>query len=214
MDAALLKKCNKCSEIKPTTEFNKNSRIKCGLRSICRICSRKELKIWQVKNPGKVKAANHRWIIKKYGSIAAWGKTERLLKPDKDKVSCKKWRETNQDKVRAYCKTRYWAKREQALLSVKNWFIKNKGRASATRAKYNAAKLNQTPKWLSSSQINVMMNIYIDAQKWGDFCGEVFHVDHIVPLQGKFVRGLHVPWNLQVLTASENISKGNRYAST
>lgn len=61
------------------------------------------------------------------------------------------------------------------------------------------------PKWLTQEELFQMARIYTDARMTGH------HVDHIVPLQGSNVSGLHVPWNLQLLTPAENRSKGNRY---
>jgi hypothetical protein len=80
------------------------------------------------------------------------------------------------------------------------WVKANPGKHRARSAKRNAAKLQRTPKW---SDLKAIQQFYIN-------CPKGYEVDHIVPLQGKNVSGLHVPWNLQYLTKSENCSKGNR----
>ena len=79
-------------------------------------------------------------------------------------------------------------------------------------AKRRARKINATLK-LSSEQLQQIQDFYWLAKDLASVTGETYHVDHIVPLQGKNVCGLHVPWNLQVLPADINLSKGNKHGN-
>ena len=74
--------------------------------------------------------------------------------------------------------------------------------------KRRAAKLQRTPPW---ADLDAMRALYAQAQEMTAATGVVHHVDHIIPLQGKTVSGLHVPGNLQILTGSENSRKRNSY---
>ena len=78
--------------------------------------------------------------------------------------------------------------------------LKNMGQFAEYQASRRAAKLQRTPVW---SNLAAIETIYRHVPKG-------WHVDHIYPLQGKTVSGLHVPDNLQYLTPAENCYKGNR----
>ena len=69
------------------------------------------------------------------------------------------------------------------------------------------------PKWLTEEHKFSIEEIYSLRDLRTEVTGVVHHVDHIVPLKGKDVCGLHVPWNLQVITAKDNLSKSNSLRS-
>ena len=79
----------------------------------------------------------------------------------------------------------------------------------ARNAKRRARKLRATPEWLTEEQYIQIKLIYKEAKELEEADGIPRHIDHIIPLKGKNVCGLHVPWNLQILTAEQNLSKSN-----
>lgn len=103
-------------------------------------------------------------------------------------------------------RNRNWIKvnKKRFAKYLKSYVKENIGKERAGVRKYFVARLRASPVQLSESHLKEIELIYHS-------CPNGFHVDHIVPLQGKNVSGLHVPWNLQYLTASDNIRKSNKY---
>lgn len=94
---------------------------------------------------------------------------------------------------------------------------RNRERARQNRHKWNeitaarrARKKQATPPWLDDDMRAEIKEIYAAARRQTDLTGVSHHVDHIHPLGGENFCGLHVPWNLCIMRADQNISKGNR----
>lgn len=115
-------------------------------------------------------------------------------------------------KLNEYNLRYYYENPERYKERTKRW-RQGTGRAKsrATVQNYRAKKSKASPPWLSDSQYNEMRVIYLKARKLEKKTGKKYHVDHIAPLRGETICGLHVPWNLEPLTAAANISKANRY---
>lgn len=107
---------------------------------------------------------------------------------------CKRYREENRDKIAAY---------------QKEYRKNNRGRMNADASAYSCAKKKRAPAWADKK---IIKEIYIDAKLLTDETGISFQVDHIVPLQGELVSGLHVENNLQILTAIGNHKKHNHFS--
>lgn len=95
---------------------------------------------------------------------------------------------------------------------MKEYYQKNKTDYKVRNSLRRASKLKATPSWLTEQDKLHFKCIYQVAAMRNKESDILWHVDHIVPLQGENVCGLHVPWNLQIITAEENLAKGNRLA--
>lgn len=123
------------------------------------------------------------------------------------------------DKLRPVCKlcciensSLYDTKHKlQKCNRTKKYYRKYKDKCLALTRKNRLSRINRIPKWLSIDDYIEIQRFYNKAYKLTKETGIVHHVDHIVPLRGKNVSGLHVPWNLQVITATENIKKRNKF---
>ena len=151
-------------------------------------------------NPEKLKAYNKKAYNKNIEKIKLYNKEFYKAHVEKMYAKNKAYREANREKVYAYNK-KY---KENNPEKIKDWQKKyrenNRGVFTAIQAKRRAINLQATPAWIN---LEAIKEIYTR-------CPKGYHVDHIVPLQGKNVCGFHVENNLQYLKAEENIRKGNR----
>jgi hypothetical protein len=125
--------------------------------------------------------------------------------PAKTKIRVKAKYQSNAEKIKAKRKESYLAniesERQSAMLKSREWRKNNPAHRNALKAKYIADKIKRTPVW---ADIDGIVQFYKK-------CPKGYHVDHIVPLRGKNVSGLHVLENLQYLLAIENIRKNNAF---
>jgi len=95
---------------------------------------------------------------------------------------------------------------------VKTAYKKNNpSKTLALGAKRRSAQLKRTPTWLTENDHWMIEQAYELSVLRTKLFGFAWHVDHIIPLQGKYVSGLHVPINLQVIPATENLRKANKH---
>jgi 5-methylcytosine-specific restriction endonuclease McrA len=111
----------------------------------------------------------------------------------------------NRKEIIATKRVQYAANKVREIARVRSYQKANPEKLTAWWAKRRSSRLNATPAWLTPEHHAEITTIYAQAAHQG------WHVDHIVPLQGKRVCGLHVPWNLTILSPCENMAKGNRF---
>lgn len=161
------------------------------------------VKAWREANPDKV-TEQHKRYAEKY--------------PEKLAAKQAVWKARNPEKAREAYRKQAAKKRaeqpEQIRAAKKLYAQRNRAVLNAAAARRKAAKLKRTPKWLTQFDKLKIKCIYSIAAMLTRVNKEPWHVDHIVPLQGDLVSGLHVPSNLQVMRGVENIAKKNKFEVT
>lgn len=112
---------------------------------------------------------------------------------------------------RSYFQQRYIDKKEHVLAVNSAYRRENLDKHAAKETKRRAAKINRTPAWLTEDDHWMIEQAYELAALRTKMFGFAWEVDHVLPLQGKIISGLHIPTNLQVIPATLNRQKNNRY---
>lgn len=119
--------------------------------------------------------------------------------------------ENNKDVVKAR-NNQYKAKNlDKCHNLTKKWKQENKAKVISLNGKRRANLRNAVPKWLTEDDFWMIEQAYELAQLRSKVFGFKWHVDHVIPLKGKNVCGLHTPYNLQVIPAKENLKKRNNF---
>lgn len=119
----------------------------------------------------------------------------------------RKWRAANPEKAREQSRKLYAASPDKQRERTRKWREDNPEKRAAVRAARRARKIQATPPWADTAAIKA---IYAECARVSAETGIQHHVDHIAPLRGRAVCGLHVETNLRVIPAADNIAKSNK----
>ena len=194
--------CKKCGESKPFELFSKKLK---GYQPKCKPCSAIDQKEWYSRNRDsqldKKKASyeeTRQVCLNRQKEYYENNREERL-------AYARKWREENQDYIRAD----YEKNKDRYKAAIKNWRSSNP-QARRVQEVARRARLRWIPPWADRAE---MARVYKEAKSLRDL-GVDCHVDHIVPLRGKFVSGLHTHNNLRIVLAEDNLKKGSSFVES
>ena len=168
-------------------QFYANKRMKDGLNTFCITCHKADNLARKTKNRADpdFKTAE-----------LAYKKTYRNRTVEHRAKYLEQWRQANKEHVAQY---------------GKKYRAKNKELCNYLCQRRKIDKMHRTPAWLTEDDKWMMEQAYEIAALRTEMLGVEFHVDHVIPLRGRSVSGLHVPTNLRVVTWLENQRKTNKF---
>lgn len=146
---------------------------------------------------------------RKDGEAEAYQK--RKACPDRSAYMKSYLKEYKYEKKKEVSRRSYLKHREKAAVYNREYRSRNRGMYAALCAERRARRVEATPPWITDSDLSEIRRIYSKCAKLNASEPNSHHVDHIIPLLGDLVCGLHVPDNLRVIKKEENLRKGNAW---
>jgi len=216
--------CSICNKNKEETEFyfRKDRGV---FRKDCKQCVMDRNLRWSRENKDKKCAQSARYMSNPEHREMANARSKEWYRDNREHklAVAREWERNNRDRISERRSIRYRkdikeSRRKNAERRLNNveeyrrkereYSKRNKDMVASKQAKRRAMKLQRSAKWGNKFLIDLQ---YKMARKMTDLMGEPYHVDHIIPLKGVLVSGLHVHNNLQVIRADENLQKSNRW---
>lgn len=213
IDYLLKKICTKCNIEKDIVSFGVDKQKKDGVASCCKECKRTQSKKHYDINIAYYQARNKKF----YANLSAEKKIQyRVACNLKESTKTKRlaWQCENKDKLRVYAQ-RWYTKAIPEVLSKKrkDYREKNPDVFARHSVKRRSSEKAATPLWITNEDKEKTKLIYLKRDFINEVTGIKHEVDHIYPIQGKYSCGLHVYWNLRIITATENRRKNNSIPS-
>lgn len=189
----ITKACAKCQQEKPLHEFGNKAQTADGKNIYCKPCMQTFRKAWYENNKEKARDAVKNWHNKNQ---------------DRMRELQRNWHSANPERAAEKRQRAYRAGREQYLEYAKRVKLENRDFYTQLQRLREAKRSQAFPLWANRKKMNA---IYREARRLEQEDGIKRHVDHIVPLVHPLVSGLHCEFNLQILTATENVMKHNKF---
>jgi flagellum-specific peptidoglycan hydrolase FlgJ len=201
------KPCSCCKQELPTTEFGPCKNTKSGLSSWCRPCTRERARQRYLKNPKKQHEATKRWAARNPEKVAQHWRTSRQRR----KAAISEYRKLPHVREAARRQHRAYVQKhpEKIRQYQRNWYAKN-SHVYILLANLRRKIVRSQQAWLTPENKSQIADIYRKCREITKQTGIDHEVDHVMPLNGVDSCGLHVPWNLRIVTRAMNRSKGNR----